>query len=383
MRRRLYAVLGFVLLAAPLARAYVEAPYSLGQMCHEATHIVLVEVARVNKEKNLVIFKKVKDLKGKQPDGEIKHNIGERGFHPREWQNIKAWAEVGKKAVFFHNGGASETCIGTYWYQCYNEGEWWGMSHAEPFLLRTFHGDPEKLAAAVEKILKGEEVVVTCLADGPKEQLHQRKGKVQRLKASLKRLDYNSKRDFVAFGGDGEDTPEYKTVNLLPEGSGSWKFLPAAQASANADLWNRTDFDDRKWREGKAPIGYGEDEIRKREGTSISDQGQDVLFRRVVEVPADVLNTKGVLLELKVASDDSAIVFLNGEKIDEDGEGDHEFAYWNREVELQPKLFKPGRNVIAVRVKNKQGSSDLYLDLELTAQIPLPKPAKPNPAPMK
>jgi len=52
-------------------------------------------------------------------------------------------------------------------------------------------------------------------------------------------------------------------------------------------------------------------------------------------------------------------------------------------VELQPKLFKPGRNVIAVRVKNKQGSSDLYLDLELTAQIPLPKPAKPNPAPMK
>ena len=87
------------------------------------------------------------DLKGKHPTDVVKHAIGKRGFHPREWQNIIAWAEPGKKAVFFHNGGASETCIGTYWYQCYREGEWWGMSHAEPYLLRTFCGDPEKLAS--------------------------------------------------------------------------------------------------------------------------------------------------------------------------------------------------------------------------------------------
>src|SRR5262249_24104046 len=137
MRYRFLSLL-VLLAAAGAARAYVEAPYSLGQVCKESTTIVLVEVTRVNKEKNLILFKKLQDLKGQHPQQEIKHNIGQRGYHPREWQNIMKWAEVGQKAVFFHNGGASETCIGTYWYQCYPEGEWWALSHAEPFLLRTY-----------------------------------------------------------------------------------------------------------------------------------------------------------------------------------------------------------------------------------------------------
>ena len=202
-----------VLLATvPAARAYVEMPYTLGRVCQESTNIVLVEVVKVNKEKNLIIFKKVEDLKGKHPTDEIKHNIGQRGYHAREWQNVMAWAEVGKKAVFFHNGGASETCIGTYWYQCYPEGEWWGMSHAEPFMMRSYCGDAEKLAAAVKQMLANKEVVVPCMVDGNKDELHLRKAKLQRLKASLKLQDYNAKRDFVALGGDGEEIEEFKTL---------------------------------------------------------------------------------------------------------------------------------------------------------------------------
>src|SRR5262249_20286762 len=112
----------FALLAVvPAARAYVEVPYTLGRICQESTTIVVVEVAKVNKEKGLIIYKKLEDLKGKHPTNEIKHNIGQRGYHAREWQNVMAWAETGKKAIFFHNGGASETCTGTYWYQCYPE----------------------------------------------------------------------------------------------------------------------------------------------------------------------------------------------------------------------------------------------------------------------
>ncbi len=162
---------------------------------------MLVEVSRVNQEKGLIIFKKVKDLKGNHAGDEIKHNIGKRGFHEREWKNVMAWAAVGKKAVVFHNGSTSETCIGTYWYQCHKESEWWGMSHAEPFLMRTYFGDVEKLAEAVGQVVAGKEVIVPCLADGPRDQFHLGKGKVQRLKASLKRLDYNVPRDFVGFGG--------------------------------------------------------------------------------------------------------------------------------------------------------------------------------------
>ena len=68
------------------------------------------------------------------------------------------WAEVGKTAVFFHNGGASETCIGNYWYQAYAGGEWWNLSHGEPFLLRSFCGNTDKLAGLVTDMLAGKEV---------------------------------------------------------------------------------------------------------------------------------------------------------------------------------------------------------------------------------
>ena len=97
-----------VLLAWSLSYAYVEAPFTLGRVVNDSTNIVVMEVVKVNKEKdkNLIYFKKVADLKGKHPKDEIKHNVGTRGFHPREWQTIMKWAEPGKKAIFFYNGGA-------------------------------------------------------------------------------------------------------------------------------------------------------------------------------------------------------------------------------------------------------------------------------------
>jgi hypothetical protein len=378
MRMRSLAATLILALAVPAARAYVEAPYSLGQVCKESTTIVLVEVVKVNKEKNLIIFKKLQDLKGKHPQQEIKHNIGQRGYHAREWQNIMAWAEPGKKAVFFHNGSASETCVGTYWYQCYPEGEWWGLSHAEPFLLRTYHGDAEKLADAVARIVDGKEVVVPCLADGNKEQLHLRKGKVQRLRASLQRGNYDARRDFVGWGGDGDDF-EFKTIVLVAQSTAGWRFLPAAEVKKRfGEAWLKPDFDDTSWRIGKAPIGYGEDEIPKRQGTIVKEEGVPFIFRRAFDVPSDLLNHKDVTFHVGIASDDSAFVFLNGDVIDKDPENDHEFAYWNREVDLQPKQLKAGRNVVVAYVKNHLGSSDIYLDMEISAQYPvkLPKPVK-------
>src|SRR5437588_3453782 len=178
------------------SHAYVEAPHSLGTICTQSTNIMVCTVEKVDKEKNLIIYKKVEDLKGKHPTDVIKHNIGRGGFNPREWQYPMEWAEVGKTAIFFHNGGASETCTGTYWYQCYNNGEWWGMSHGEPFLLRTFAGNVDKLANAVTDILANKEVVVPCMVDGNKDDLHLRRAKVWRLKASLKLGTYDAKRDF-------------------------------------------------------------------------------------------------------------------------------------------------------------------------------------------
>src|SRR5438128_4205729 len=189
-------VLTAFLVQSPPAQAYVEAPHSLGLVCSLSTNIMVLRVEKVDKQNNLIIYRKVRDIKGKHPTDVIKHNIGRGGFHPREWQYPMEWAEVGKTAVFFHNGGASETCIGNYWYQAYAGGEWWGMSHGEPFLLRSYAGgSPEKLAAACREIMAGKEVVVPCMVDGPKDDLHLRKARIQRLKASLKLGNYDQKRD--------------------------------------------------------------------------------------------------------------------------------------------------------------------------------------------
>src|SRR5689334_9677036 len=115
-----FLVGGFALLAfIPSASAYVEVPYPLGKVLAESTNVVVMRVEAVDRQKNVIVYRKVRDLKGTHSTEVIKHNIGRGGFHPREWQFSMDWAEVGKTAVFFHNGGASETCLGTYWYQAY------------------------------------------------------------------------------------------------------------------------------------------------------------------------------------------------------------------------------------------------------------------------
>src|SRR5262245_40346209 len=196
----------FVCRLQPPAHGYVEAPHSLGQVINLSSNIVLMRVTNIDRTRNAIIFTKVRDLKGVHKHQEIRHSIGTAGFEPREWQTVMKWAEVGKEAIFFHNGSQSETCIGNYWYQTYGNANdanaWWGMSHAEPFLCRSFSGRIDKLAAAVTDLLAGKEVVVPCMIDGNKEDLKAGRAKIQRLKASLKLNDYNQKRDFVGWGGE-------------------------------------------------------------------------------------------------------------------------------------------------------------------------------------
>ncbi|MGD0094247.1 MAG: VCBS repeat-containing protein, partial [Planctomycetota bacterium] len=199
------AVLILLLLTGQVTLGYIEVPYTLGKVVTESTNVLLIRVETVDKQKNTIIFRKVQDIKGKHPTELIKHNIGQAGYNPREWQNIMAWAEPGKTATMFHNGEASETCIDNYWYQVHLGGEWWNLAHAEPFFLRTYAGRPDKLATAVTAMLSGQEVVVPCMVSGDKNALHLRCAKFQRLKASLKIQEYNPQRDFVDWGSGGDE----------------------------------------------------------------------------------------------------------------------------------------------------------------------------------
>jgi hypothetical protein len=219
---------------AQYAHAYVEAPHSLGQVVSLSTNIVVMRVEKVDKDKNIIIYRKVRDLKGTHPQELIRHNLGRNGYHEREWKYPMEWAEVGKTAIFFHNGQASETCIGTYWYQTYAGGDWWNMSHGEPFLLRTFCGNVDKLAAAVVEVNAGREAVVPCMVDGNKDDLHLRRARIQRLKASLK-LDYNPKRDFVGWGGE-----DFRRLNGMP---GFTHFSAISRVDPDAQAISALDFD--------------------------------------------------------------------------------------------------------------------------------------------
>jgi len=231
---RVLAILLVTALLTVPVRAYIEAPFSLGKLISDSTNIVVLRVEKVDREKNLIIYAKVTDLKGKHPGETVKHNIGRGGFHPREWQNVMAWAEVGQTAVFFHNGGAGEVCIKDYWYQCY-AGDWWAMSHAEPYLLRSFSGKPEKLVPAVNAILAGQEAIVPCMVDGDKTAIQLRTARVQRMKASLKIQDYDPKRDFAGWGVE-----EFRTLAGMP---GFNQYSALARTSPGAGDVAPADFD--------------------------------------------------------------------------------------------------------------------------------------------
>jgi FG-GAP-like repeat len=189
------------LVIGEVACAYVEAPMTLGSVIAQSTNVCVVQVTKVDKAQNLIIYQKVMDIKGKHNQEVIKHSIKQE-LKQGEIKEIMNWAEPGKMAVFFHNGAASETCTGMNWYQCYPQGDWWGMSHGEPFLLRSYAGKAEKLPSFVADIVAGKEAIVPCMVDGNKEDLHKRVARIQRVKASLKLQDYNPKRDFVGWGGE-------------------------------------------------------------------------------------------------------------------------------------------------------------------------------------
>jgi hypothetical protein len=229
----LLALLLALFLPTP-ARAYIEAPFSLGKVIQDSTNVLVMRVESVDREKNLIVYSKVADLKGKHPTDKIQHNIGRGGFNPREWQTIMAWAEVGQTAIFFHNGGAGECCINGYWYQCY-AGAWWNMSHGEPYLLRSCCGKPDKLVPAITAILAGQEAIVPCMVDGDKMALQLRTARIQRMKASLKIQDYNPARDFAGWGVE-----EFRALAGMP---GFQQYSALARTSPDAGGIAPIDFD--------------------------------------------------------------------------------------------------------------------------------------------
>ena len=66
------------------AYGYVEVPMTLGDVTKQSTNVCLMQDTKVDREKNLIIYQKIQDVKGKHPQEQIKHNIGRGGLRPGE-----------------------------------------------------------------------------------------------------------------------------------------------------------------------------------------------------------------------------------------------------------------------------------------------------------
>jgi hypothetical protein len=229
------AIAAAVLFAfASPARAYIEAPMTIGDVITQSNMITILRVQKVDKSKNLIVYEKVEDIRGKFPTPLGRH-VCTGQLREGETKTVLDWAEPGKIAIFFAKDGACECCIDNYWYQIYKNGEdLYGMSHGEPFLLRSYAGKAERLAPLVRSIIEGREVVVPAMEDN-KELLHKRAGKIMRLKASLKIMTYDPKREFVGWGGED--------IRRIAGGVGFSHIGPLSKIDAEARHVSCIDFD--------------------------------------------------------------------------------------------------------------------------------------------
>jgi hypothetical protein len=159
-------------------------------------------------------------------------------------------------------------------------------------------------------------------------------------------------------------------AGIIAASTTGWKYIAASAVQGNT--WIQPNYDDAKWKPARTPVGYGEDVVAQKKGTPLELTGQNVLFRREFTLDARVLKA-GTTFKMHVASDDSAVVWINGKQVDNDTD-DHEVEYWNREVAVPANVFVVGRNVIAAQLKNNAGSSDAVFDLQLDALVPAAKP---------
>ena len=150
--------------------------------------------------------------------------------------------------------------------------------------------------------------------------------------------------------------------------------------------WTSPTFDDSRWRDGVAPLGYGS--LGQTTTIAATPLRVTTYFRRKFTTPADAAALGPITL--KLARDDGAVVFLNGRQIhrsnmpenkdgplilaDAEQTGADQTA-WRSIVLTDP--LPEGENTIAVEVHQaampaSAATSDLYFDLALEAE---PAPA--------
>ncbi len=166
---------------------------------------------------------------------------------------------------------------------------------------------------------------------------------------------------------------------VIPRGDGGWKYLdPNQEPDAN---WSDTDYDDAKWQEGQALLGYGDHDIRTKVpfGGNVQNKRPVAFFRKLFQIRDRKQYRRYVG---RVCCDDGAVVYVNRTEVFRRNMPQGEVTPATLAVRavgpdtnserryvtflVGNDVVRDGRNVVAVSVHQAAPtSSDLALDLEL------------------
>ena len=166
--RVLLRFVGIVLLLAVAASpsvGYIHfPPMTLQKMCQQSTCIRVIAVKKHDKEKGVVVYETVENLKGTCPRGTtLKHALGTDADRVKPILN---WLEDGKRAVMFTIEGGGISCgyvfIDEYCYSVDHnrKGDFWLLIRTDPEMSACFHGSAEQLQKVTKDLLDGKDVKV-------------------------------------------------------------------------------------------------------------------------------------------------------------------------------------------------------------------------------
>ena len=180
-----------------------------------------------------------------------------------------------------------------------------------------------------------------------------------------------------------------KGSTLVAKGS-SWKYFKGRrEASTPRTAWRKADFDDSDWQTGRTPIGYGENFMR----TPLGDMRNgytSVYFRKKITLK----EVKKIgALKLALQFDDGFNMWINGRHVagsnmstkeprfgTSASSAIEEHDYVEFDLPSPGAYLVEGGNIVTIQAHNasKGGSSDFFIDAELTASV---GPANRGPTP--
>lgn len=122
-----------------------------------------------------------------------------------------------------------------------------------------------------------------------------------------------------------------------------------------ADGWQNSDFEDSRWKEGKAAFGTMENEFTAK--TQWSEQY--IWVRRMIEIQDDL---KGKNVYLDYSHDDDVIIYINGIKVVDTGNACKKHVLLKLSDEVVASL-KKGENLVAAYCYNRVGNALLDFGL--------------------